>query len=207
MKKTSLLTITYALLLCFSGCESERVEKTITNEQPAPATDTKIEDSVNDSLKRALESMVKQFAATKNHQADKESENLDGMVSQLANKFPDIYKITPEEKEIIAANNRSELTRRIQTSYNVLDKYEVEYAELLKHFKDQYTDKNLSIHEQFILYKLLSEVTKLVHQEASVPVHPVSSDPKPQVSDAISGENLETDHVDTKQPIDEPIVK
>ena len=39
------------------------------------------------------------------------------------------------------------------------------------------------------------------------PVHPVSSDPKQQVSDAISGEKLESDHVDTKQPIAEPIVK
>ena len=33
-------------------------------------------------------------------------------------------------------------------------------------------------------------------------VQPISSAPKPQVSDAISGENSEVEHVDTKQSVD-----
>ena len=42
---------------------------------------------------------------------------------------------------------------------------------------------------------------------ATVVVHPISSAQKPQVSDAISEENPESDHIDTKQPIDAPIEK
>ena len=40
-----------------------------------------------------------------------------------------------------------------------------------------------------------------------VVVHEVSSAPKPQVSDAISGENMEVEQTDTKQSVDEPIEK
>jgi len=48
-----------------------------------------------------------------------------------------------------------------------------------------------------------------VQQVSSDPVlvQRVSSAPKPQVSDAISGKNMEAEQFDTKQPIDTPIEK
>lgn len=161
MKSLCISIAVSVFLLCLAGCDSEKSEKTVANNQPVSKATTPNESDTENSLKIALENIIRQCAAEKSDKTEAENKILvDEAMTQMLAAFPNIYKVTPKEKDIIDTNNKKELIAKIQESYDFLDKHETVYSEILKYCREKYHDENFSIHELFILNRILSFLTE-----------------------------------------------